>query len=99
MFEALQNFLSDNQFGKSYSEIDRNEQAELELHAQRSTSTSGAGGKLRENQFASPAEDLSETKCDDRLVSTDERAEERKATPALQFHAVHEILSDSDQCS
>ena len=30
MFEALQNFLSDNQFGKSYSEIDRDEQVELE---------------------------------------------------------------------
>ena len=30
MFEALQNFLSDNQFGKSYSEIDRDEQVECE---------------------------------------------------------------------
>ena len=39
MFQAFTNFLSSNQFGKSYSDIDREEQAALELQAQASTAT------------------------------------------------------------
>lgn len=40
MFAAVQSFFDQNQFGKTYSEIDQEEAAALELQAQASTATS-----------------------------------------------------------
>ena len=107
MFQAIQNFLSTNDFGKSYSEIDKDEQAELQLQAQASTAVTNQD-KLLGNKDSNNKQSISDATYEDESpncrpkmkdvqddILLNSLVKSKEAEPQIQFpHTARDIISD-----
>ena len=97
MFAALQDYLSSNQFGKSYSEIDREEQAELELQAQDSTAPSPRDKVNR--LFDKEPDSQKQGAANDDILDNSAEHKKQQQFEALQFKSTaYDIISETSSC-